>query len=351
MPKKVHETAIWAIDKIKPYERNPRKHPKKQIEELRASFREYGQVWPVLVRSDGTLIAGHGRLEAAKAEGFAEIRVIVADGWSDAQCRAFGILDNQVALNSEWDEDLLSDELASMKGIGIDVGALGFDLTSLNALLPNLGGMTHPDAKPTAGKAQAKPGDLWRLGEHRLLCGDPTNAKDVTRVLAGTTPNLTIADFRPIDWPDAVRAFPGAIAYVWHTPVTAKAAGNGLTAQGFTLRSQIVQIQRGKVGRYEPCWYAVKGKGAWEGDRKQTTIWEAAKAWTIPVACVARSILNHTVEGDHVYAANCGPGSAFIAGESTGRKIHGIEFDPVEVDEAIWRWEAFTGSKAKRSKT
>ena len=143
----------WAIERLKSHTRNARKHPKKQIEDLRGSLRRFGQVWPLLVRDDGTLIAGHGRLEAMRHEGFAEIRVIVANGWSEDQCRAFGLMDNKLALNSEWDEDLLGMELADLSAAGVDLGALGFDDGELDKLLPlppssNAGGDDGPKATP-----------------------------------------------------------------------------------------------------------------------------------------------------------------------------------------------------------
>jgi hypothetical protein len=126
----------WAVERVKSNVRNARKHPKKQIEDLRSSFRKYGQVWPLLVREDGTVIAGHGRLEALKHEGFAQVRVIVATGWSEDQCRAFSLLDNKLALNSEWDEDLLGMELKDLQLAGVDLADLGFDTKELAHLAP-----------------------------------------------------------------------------------------------------------------------------------------------------------------------------------------------------------------------
>lgn len=130
----------WPIGKPQKYERNARTHSAKQLAQLRDSFRKFGQVWPILVREDGTIIAGHGRLEAAKAEGMTDIRVIVATGWSEEQCRAFGLLDNRVALNSDWDETLLAAELAELSGMGVDLSMLGFAAPELSKLLPNGGG-------------------------------------------------------------------------------------------------------------------------------------------------------------------------------------------------------------------
>src|SRR5258708_5408963 len=130
-----HAVEVWPLERLRPYARNARIHSVKQVAQLRDSFKTYGQVWPLLVREDGTIIAGHGRLEAARAAGLSQVRVIVAAGWSDEQCRAFGILDNKVALNSEWDEKLLGLELAELNGLGLDLQRLGFEPNELNALL------------------------------------------------------------------------------------------------------------------------------------------------------------------------------------------------------------------------
>jgi ParB-like chromosome segregation protein Spo0J len=120
----------WPIDRIKPFEHNARVHGPKQVKQLRASLREFGWTIPILVREDGTVIAGHGRLLAAQAEKIAEVPVIVAAGWTEDQCRAYTLADNQIALNSEWDDDALNRELALLDDVGVDLSAFGFDLTS-----------------------------------------------------------------------------------------------------------------------------------------------------------------------------------------------------------------------------
>lgn len=129
------EVETWPIARLQPYDRNARKHSDKQVNQLRRSFKQFGQVWPLLVREDGTIIAGHGRFEAAKAEGFTQVRVIVARDWTAQQCRAFGLLDNKLALNSEWDQDRLSLELADLRGLGDDLDVLGFSEKELSRLL------------------------------------------------------------------------------------------------------------------------------------------------------------------------------------------------------------------------
>lgn len=186
----------WPAEKLKPYERNARIHGAEQIGQLRASFREFGQVWPVLIRKDGTIIAGHGRLEAAKAEGLKTIRVIVASGWTEKQCRAFGLLDNRVPLNAEWDEDLLGKELGDLQVLGVDLATMGFQSVELEALLsPASIGLTDPDDVPEPPVNPAsRLGDLWLLGQHRLLCGDSTKKDDVDRALWWREPHLMVTD-------------------------------------------------------------------------------------------------------------------------------------------------------------
>lgn len=186
----------WPVERLKAYERNARKHSPQQLRQLRDSFQKFGQVWPVLVREDGTIIAGHGRIEAAKTLGLTEVRVIIATGWSEEQCRAFGILDNKVALNSEWDEALLGAELADLAGFGVDLGMLGFDQQEVEDILPSgTDGLTDPDETPEPPAVPVtRAGDVWLLGRHRIICGDSTKAEDVSRVLGGVKPHLMVTD-------------------------------------------------------------------------------------------------------------------------------------------------------------
>lgn len=132
-----HKIELWPVARIHPYARNARRHSAAQIEQLRASFRRFGWTMPLLVREDGTLIAGHGRFEAAKLEGFTEMPVIVATGWSDEQCRAYALADNKLAETSEWDQDLLSLELTELSASGSDLGVIGFSEKELARLMPS----------------------------------------------------------------------------------------------------------------------------------------------------------------------------------------------------------------------
>ncbi len=396
LPSYVIET--WSIDRPKAYGRNARKHSQKQIDQLRSSFRKFGQVWPILVRDDETVIAGHGRLEAARQEAYAEIRVIVARGWTEEQCRAFGLLDNKVALNSEWDDVLLGQELEALDGLGVDLSTLGFDEKELAKFFDQLEeGLTDPDEVPDEPVVPvSRSGDMWILGRHRITCGDSTKAADVSRVLGDVKPHLMVTDppygveydasFRNgikradgsivgaravgkvenddrADWREAWALFPGAVAYVWHASLHSHEVVESLLATGFELRSMIIwaknqlAISRGHYHwQHEPCWYAVRkgGTGHWSGDRKQSTLWEIDKpkksetghSTQKPVECMRRPIENNSSPGQAVYEPFSGSGTTIIACEMTGRSCHAIELSPAYVDVAVRRWEAFTGLKA-----
>lgn len=187
----------WPVERLKAYERNARKHSPQQIRQIRDSMEKFGQAWSILVREDGTIIAGHGRLEAAKSLGLTEVQVSIAVGWTEEQCRTFTILDNKVSLNSTWDEAMLGAELADLAGFGVDLGMIGFAAPELAKILPSGGteGLTDPDESPEPPAIPvSRPGDVWLLGRHRILCGDSTKAEDVSRVLAGVQPHLMVTD-------------------------------------------------------------------------------------------------------------------------------------------------------------
>jgi ParB-like chromosome segregation protein Spo0J len=136
-PPTARKVEAWPIAKLKAYAKNARRHSAKQVEQLRKSMVRFGQVWPILVRADGTIIAGHGRLDAAKAAGMIEVNVIVATDWTEEQCRAFGLLDNKLALNSEWDDEMLGVEMSALQAAGLDLDILGFTSKEREKLLPS----------------------------------------------------------------------------------------------------------------------------------------------------------------------------------------------------------------------
>jgi DNA modification methylase len=387
----------WPADRVErrpigalvPNARNARTHSAEQVSQIAASLQEWGWTNPVLVEEGGGIIAGHGRVLAAAELGFAEVPVMVAAGWSDAQIRAYALADNQLALNAGWDLDLLSDELRGLDEWKFDLSLLGFK--DLDALLADGTGLTDPDAVPEPpAHPVSVPGDVWLLGRHRLVCGDSTDPKTVAAALDGVKPHLMVTDppygveyaanWRDIsfggqiggratgkvandaksDWRDAWALFPGAVAYIWHADRFASSVQLSLEAVGFEIRCQIIwaksrfAITRGHYHwQHEPCWYAVKGKGHWQGARDQTTLWnithnksETGHYAQKPVECMKRPIENNSAPGQAVYDPFVGSGTTIIAAEMTGRACHAIELNPAYVDVAVLRWQAFTGEAA-----
>lgn len=371
--------------------RNARTHSPEQIEQLRASIREFGFTNPVLLRPNGMIGAGHGRVEAAKAEKLALVPTCVVEGLTEKQWRAYVLADNRLALNAGWDEDILRQELEALADF--DLGSLGFDDAELADLFKTSEGATDPDETP---EPPAKPvtvlGDVWLMGGHRIRCGDSTDAEGVAALLAGAKPHLMVTDppygveYDPAwreqagvaasgsakgkvlnddkaDWREAWALFPGDVAYVWHAGLFAGVVGDSLAASGFQLRSQIIWdkgqlvLSRGDYHwEHEPCWYAVKkgAKGHWAGDRKQTTVWHLAKpkknetghGTQKPIECMKRPIENNSQPGDAVYEPFSGSGTTIIAAEMTGRRCYAMELSPAYVDVAVRRWEDFTGRVA-----
>jgi DNA modification methylase len=383
----------WTLDKLVPFARNARTHSEAQIGQIAASMREWGWTNPVLVDETGTIIAGHGRVEAARKLGFADAPVMVARGWSDAKKRAYVIADNKLALNAGWNEDLLAAELSDLRELAFDLNLVGFDAGELDRLLglpEALDG--ENDVPDTPADPVSRAGDLWLLGQHRLLCGDATSSADVARLLGSVRPHIMVTDppygveYDPAwrnevgagqtrrvgkvmnddraDWREAWALFPGDVAYVWHGALHAGTVADSLVAQDFEIRSQIIWTKERLVlsrGHYhwqhEPCWYAVRkgGSGTWAGDRKQTTVWAiSAKdqdASTVhgtqkPVECMRRPMLNNSSAGQVVYEPFSGSGTTIIAAESCGRRCCALELDPAYVDVAVIRWQQLTGETA-----
>ncbi len=391
---------MMPVASLAPYAANARMHPSEQVAQLAASIAEFGFNVPVLVDDAGVLIAGHGRVLAAKALGLAAVPAIRLGHLSEAQARAFRLADNQLALNSTWDESLLAAELRELRADEFDLGLIGFDQAALDRLLADAAG----DVPAAAGDPDApapeppvvpvtRPGDLWQLGPHRLLCGDATSAADVTRLLDGASPHLMITDppygvnYDPewrneagvsatmrtgkvanddrADWRQAWTLFPGDVAYVWHAGVHSRTVIDSLEATSFVIRSQIVWAKsRFVLGRgdyhwqHEPCLYAVRkgATGHWQGARDQATLWSISNggdedAATVhgtqkPVECMRRPIINNSAAGEAIYDPFLGSGTTLIAAETTGRICHAVDIDPRYVDVAIQRWQNLTGKAA-----
>lgn len=387
------------IAELIPYARNARTHSAAHVDQLCASMTSFGWTNPVLIDPEGGIIAGHGRVLAARKLAMSEVPTIMLSGLSEAQRRALVIADNKLGLNSGWDSDLLRMEMQSLSDEGFHLDVLGFDATEIAGILsPGTDGLTDPDEEvqpPVIAVSQI--GDVWLLGDHRIICGSCTEVETVSAVLGDAKPHLMVTDppygvdYDPnwrneadrangkaygasaigkvendgrADWREAWALFPGDVAYVWCASLHAHEVADSLIAGGFDLRSQIIWaktrllISRGHYHwQHEPCWYAVrKGRtGHWSGDRKQTTLWtiEHAKSETghgtqKPVEAMRKPIENNSQPGDAVYEPFSGSGTTIIAGEMTGRRVFAIELNPAYVDVAVLRWQRFTGKTAYR---
>ena len=382
------------VAELVPYARNARTHSEAQVAQIAASIREFGFTNPVLVDGERGVIAGHGRLLAARKLGLAEVPTIELAHLTEAQKRAYVLADNRLALSAGWDDDLLRIELGDLRAEGFDLALTGFDPDEIGAFLADApgAGLTDPDAVPEVpAEPVSRPGDAWALGRHRLVCGDSTDPQAVERALAGVRPHLMVTDppygvgYDPAwrnaapgggktartgkvlndhraDWREAWALFPGDVAYVWHGALHAATVAASLEACGFGVRAQIVWAkERLVLGRghyhwqHEPCWYAVRGRGHWAGDRKQTALWQIASraqdAETThgtqkPVECMARPIRNNSAPGQAVYEPFSGSGTTLIAAEMEGRACHAVELSPAYVDVAVLRWQAFAGRAA-----
>ncbi len=367
---------------------------------MAGAIREFGFRIPVIAKSDGAVIDGHLRLKAARKLNMDHVPVVLADELTDAQVKAFRLLVNKSVEWAAWDEDLLRIEMEDLQNLGYDLENTGFDIASIDELLKSCesgAGLTDPDDVPEASdQIVSRIGDLWVLGNHRLLCGDSTIATDVERLLGEVKPLLMVTDppygveYDPdwrnradrvngksygaratgrvsnddrVDWRDAWIIFPGDVAYVWHAARHGSLVQESLEASGFDIRSQIIwaksnfAISRGNYHwQHEPCWYAVrKGKrGNWTGDRKQTTLWQISKplksetghSTQKPVECMLRPIENNSSPGQAVYEPFSGSGTTIIAAEQTGRCCYAVEINPSYVDIAVMRWQSFTGKQA-----
>lgn len=312
-PKLPKSIKHWPISKLVPYARNARTHSPEQVAEIAASIADFGWTNPVLVDAKGEIIAGHGRVMAAHRLKMDVVPVIVLAHLDEVQKRRLRLADNRIALNAAWDDELIALELAQIAEAGGDTTGLGFAEDELVSILREpRNGSTEPDDVPQVLEvAVSQLGDVWVLGEHRLVCGDSTSSVVVESVLRGAKPKLMVTDppygveYDPqwrigagltgkdaavgkvlnddkASWRGAYALFPGDIAYVWHASRFASVVEADLHALGFGVRAQIIWaksvlvISRGAYHwQHEPCWYAVREKNtaAWSGDRKQSTLW------------------------------------------------------------------------------
>jgi len=381
------------IDKLVPYARNARTHSKEQILQLRASLREFGFVNPVIVDKDLNIIAGHGRIMAAKEEGIAEVPCVFVEHLTDAQKKAYILADNRLALNAGWDAEMLSVELAELQGADFDITMLGFDDKELDKLL----GANAEDVKDDDFDVEAelekpavtKPGDLWLLGKHRLVCGDSTKAETFDLLMDGKSANLCVTDppynvnyegtagkIKNDNMADdkfyqfLLDAFTNtekvmakdASIYIFHADTEGLNFRRAFADAGFYLSGCCVWKKQSLVlGRspyqwqHEPVLFGWKktGKHTWFSDRKQSTIWEFDKPkkngdhpTMKPIPLVAYPILNSSMTGCIVLDPFGGSGSTLMACEQTDRVCYTVELEEKFCDVIVKRFREQVGGDA-----
>lgn len=388
-------------EKLIPYARNTRTHSDEQVAQIAASIREFGFTNPVLIDAQDGIIAGHGRVMAARKLGLEKVPCIRLAHLSDAQRRAYVIADNKLALNAGWDEELLAVELADLREMDFDLGLTGFDEDELNALLAEktIEGNTNPDDVP---EPPAEPvsvlGDVWVMGGHRLMCGDSTSVDEVERLMGGVKADMIFTD-PPygVSYTDSLGrsikndeltggnlqeflhdAFASAVTvtkedapwYVWHASRYQREFENALNACAINVKQQIIwvkgngvdgtaQVRAPAIGRsdfrwlHEPCFYASMGNPFNAGDRKTTTVWTVSRptSGTVhptqkPIPLIEIALANSAKNNSTVLDLFGGSGSTLIACEKTGRIARLMELDPRYVDVIVKRWQDFTGKDA-----
>ncbi len=390
---------VWPVGKLVPYDKNPRTHSTEQVNQIAASIAEFGFLNPILVDTAAGIIAGHGRLQAAKQLGLAQVPVVVLDHLTDAQKRAYVIADNKLALNAGWDEDLLRAEMAALAAEDFDLPVMGFSDEELAGILaePTVAeGKTDEDTVPEAPVTPvSKPGDIWKLGHHRLLCGDSTVLANVEKVLDGALAEMVFTDppynvdygnsakdnqrgtnrtimndnlgdgFAQFLYDSCVNMLTvckGAI-YVCmssselHTLQKAFIDAGGKWSTFVIWAKNTFTLGRADYQRqYEPILYGWK-QGAdhfWCGARDQGDVWFVNKPvrnelhpTMKPVELVERAIQNSSKSRDIVLDCFGGSGTTLIACEKLNRQCRMIELDPKYADVIVKRWEEFTGKKAE----
>ena len=391
---------IWPIDRLLPYARNARTHSDEQVAQVAASIQEFGWTNPILVGGDGMIIAGHARLAAARKLGMAEVPVIVLDHLTETQRRALILADNKLALNAGWDEEMLRVELESLKEDNFNLDVVGFTNEELDVLLadPEAAheGLTDEDAVPeTQEAAVTVPGDVWLLGEHRLLCGDSTQMESVEKVLSGGLADVTFCDppygvnygqtmkdklrgnkrrivndnlgddFGPFlrDACTNILAVTKGAVYICmsssalHTLHQAFTEAGGHWSTFVIWAKNVFTMGRSDYQRqYEPILYGWK-EGTdhyWCGARDQGDVWFVKRPIANdlhptmkPVELVERALRNSSKSRDTVFDPFGGSGTTLIACEKTGRQARLIELEPQYVDVTIRRWQQFAGQQAR----
>ncbi len=391
--KTTSEMQLVPVEKLVPYVNNARTHSPEQITKLRSSLREFGFINPVIIDRDYGVIAGHGRIEAAKAEGIAEVPCVFADHLTEAQKKAYILADNRMAMDAGWDEELLRIEIESLQGEDFDIGLTGFDEKELADLFSNSSDSEVEDDDFDLSEALEKAafvekGDVWTVGRHRLMCGDATSAEDVTKLMDGKKANLIVTDppygvsFKSSDgltiqndsmkgddfYTFLYKSFQnmvshmenGGAAYVFHADTEGLNFRKAFVDAGFHLAGVCIWVKNSLVlGRsdyqwqHEPVLYGFlqNGKHPWYSDRKQTTIWNYDKPkrnenhpTSKPLDLLGYPISNSTQENAIVLDTFGGSGSTMMACEQLNRICYSMELDEKYASVILRRYVEMTGN-------
>ena len=384
-----------SIEKLVPYARNARTHSKEQIAQLRASLREFGFVSPAVIDADYNILVGHGRVQAAREEGYQTVPCVFAEDLTEAQKRAYILADNQLALNAGWDEEMLSVELADLQENAFDLSVLGFAENDLEKLL---NGENESDAKDddfdlSSALEQAafvETGDVWIVGKHRLVCGDATSKEDVAKLMDGKKANMLLTDppygvsfksssgltikndsmkneefynFLKASFDAVVEHMEkGGVGYVFHADTEGLNFRKAFVDAGFHLAGCCIWVKDSLVlGRsdyqwqHEPVLYGFLQNGShpWFSDRKQTTIWNFKKPkrnenhpTSKPLDLLGYPIGNSTQENAIVVDTFGGSGSTMMACEQLNRVCYMMELDPKYASVILRRYVEDTGDEA-----
>ena len=390
----------WPTDKLVPYARNARTHSDSQVAQIAASIAEFGFTNPILAGSDGVIVAGHGRLAAAQKLGIAIVPVVILDHLTPTQRRALVIADNRIAENAGWDEAMLQIELADLQGDDFDLSLTGFDADALADLLAGeettSDGQTDEDSVPDAGTSITRPGDVWLCGNHRVICGDSTDAGIYDALMAGEIADMVFTDppynvdyantakdkMRGTDRPilnDNLGAGFHDFLLAALTPTLAHCRGGIYVAMSSSELDVLQSAFRTAGGKwstfiiwakhtftlghadyqrqFEPILYGWPSDGTrhWCGARDQGDVWNIKKPHKNdlhptmkPVELVERAVRNSSRPGDIVLDSFGGSGTTMIASEKSDRKARLIELDPKYVDVIVRRWQDYSGAQATR---
>jgi DNA modification methylase len=391
----------WPTAKLVPYARNARTHSDEQVAQIAASIVEFGFTNPILAGSDGVIVAGHGRLAAAQKLGLDTVPVVVLDHLTPTQRRALIIADNRIAENAGWDDAMLRIELQSLQEDGFNLDITGFDADALTEIMAGeettVDGQTDDDAVPEVSATPiSRPGDVWELGNHRLVCGDATDPNSYELLMADAQADMVFTDppynvdyansakdkmrgkDRPILNDNLGDGFYDFLLAAM-TPMLSRCSGAAYVAMSSSELDTLQSAFRAAGGKwstfiiwakntftlgradyqrqYEPILYGwPEGENRhWCGDRDQGDVWNIKKPQKNdlhptmkPVELVERAIRNSSRPGDIVLDPFGGSGTTLIAAEKTGRIGWLIELDPKYVDVIVRRWQDWSGQEAYR---